>query len=188
MSIRWFLIAGVILWLVYEYASPGWSDILEQYATHIKFIGGVLVVIGLLCLPSVESVAMQHPSIYSLLRQYAADDGLNTQPTQSLRDDSVQGMQQRVSAGMQLAGADEKQAQSFVTPTPNVAEATTHAKATPQKTTINEWLTEHAPSLRMSVASGQGWKCKQCDGRLYADFCIQHHGAVCHACANAQQS
>lgn len=182
MSIRWFLIAGVIIWLVYEYASPEWGDVLEKYATHIKFIGGVLVVIGLLCLPSVESVAMQHPSIYSLLRQYATDDGLNTQQTQSLRDDSAQGMQQRVSAGMQLAGADKDNAQVFVTPTLNVV-GTNDAKVTPQ-TTINEWLTEHAPRLRMSVASGQGWKCKQCDGRLYADFCIQHHGAVCHSCAN----
>lgn len=187
MSIRWFLIAGVILWLVYEYASPEWGDVLDKYATHIKFIGGVLVVIGLLCLPSVESVAMQHPSIYSLLRQYAADDGLNVKHTQPLRDDSVQGMQQRVSTGMQLAGADKENAQVFVTPTQTVAVDTKYAKVTPQ-TTINEWLTEHAPSLRMSVASGQGWKCKQCDGRLYADFCIQHHGAVCHSCTNIRQS
>ena len=56
MSIRWFLVAGVLLWLAYEYASPLWGDLWEQYATHIKFAGGVLVVLGLLyCCPSSRS-------------------------------------------------------------------------------------------------------------------------------------
>ena len=176
MSIRWFLVAGVLLWLAYEYASPLWGSLWEKYATHIKFTGGVLVVLGLLCLPSVESLAARHPSVYALVRQYAVDDGLHTDYQQPLPV-SAQGLQARVSRGMTLAGADGDTVAPLV--------ATVAAPAPPPAPTVDAWLQASAPALRTAVASAQDWACKRCAGRLYADFRVTRGGAVCGRCESS---
>ena len=102
ISIRWILVIGVICWLGYEYAAPLINHIWTQYAIHIKFMIGVVVVFCLLCLPSIENLARTYPSIYTLIRQFVIDDGLHTDYQQSLpiSNDSVR---QRVQRGMTLA-------------------------------------------------------------------------------------
>ena len=76
MLIRFVLIGLVVIWLSYEYASPFWIDLWTRYNMHIKFAAGICVVFVLLCSPSIEDLAIQNPSIYALIRQYAVDDKL----------------------------------------------------------------------------------------------------------------
>lgn len=172
-SVRWLLVAGVLVWLGHEYATPLWTALWDQYATHLKFAFGVTLVLGLLCMPSVESLAQRHPSVYALVRQFAVDDGLHTDYTTPIPM-STAGVHDRVHRGMLMGGATAPPAVQGLSAAPPPVVA-----APPSVDTL---LQARAPDLRKRLASAQQWKCAACDGPLCATYRVTANGAVCARC------
>lgn len=175
MSIRWLIVAVILLWLMYEYISPLWYTLWEKYSTHIKFICCALIVMCVISLPSVESLAIQYPSVYTLVRQFAIDDGIHTEYyKKQTQSEELEGVHTRVNSGMTLAGADSDGSNASV-----ITKSHTQRISS---SSIDSWLREHAPTLRTSIASSQHWTCKNCAGKLYSNFCVISSGAICGQC------
>ena len=95
MWLRCTIVALVVLWLLYEYTLPQWtttlSTIWSSYSTYIKFGLGGLAIVVVMLLPSLETVARNHQSVYTMLREFLVNDqyvghfepGVQTSPTSS---------------------------------------------------------------------------------------------------------
>lgn len=78
MWLRCTIVALVVLWLLYEYTLPQWtttlSTIWSSYSTYIKFGLGGLAIVVVMLLPSLETVARNHQSVYTMLREFLVND------------------------------------------------------------------------------------------------------------------
>ena len=68
MSIRWVIIIGILLWLIYEYTQHMWISIWQIDSKTIKCGIGVLLIVILLLAPSIEDL-VKNTNVHDFLKK-----------------------------------------------------------------------------------------------------------------------
>ncbi len=214
MWLRCTIVALVVLWLLYEYTLPQWtttlSTIWSSYSTYIKFGLGGLAIVVVMLLPSLETVARNHQSVYTMLREFLVNDQyvghfepgvqtspalssssppvLPTRPTQSFTQDAHARAQFR--DGVKLSRGDanipdseqdeHRLSNGLPSSMPSASPLSTHQQRFP----TDAMLRRTAPDVRQKVADSQGRLCVACKtGLSGAEFVVVDRGAACMTCA-----
>lgn len=209
MWLRCTIVALVVLWLLYEYTLPQWtttlSTIWSSYSTYIKFGLGGLAIVVVMLLPSLETVARNHQSVYTMLREFLVDDqyvghfepgvpSANTSSfgtSQSFTQDAHARAQFR--DGVKLSRGDanipdsEQDEQRLSNGLPSSMPSATSGSPLSthqQRFPTDAMLRRTAPDVRQKVADSQGRLCVACKtGLSGAEFVVVDRGAACMTCA-----
>lgn len=216
MWLRCTIVALVVLWLLYEYTLPQWtttlSTIWSSYSTYIKFGLGGLAIVVVMLLPSLETVARNHQSVYTMLREFLVNDQyvghfepgvqtspalssssppvLPTRPTQSFTQDAHARAQFRDGVKLSRGDANIPDSEQDEHRLSNgLPSATSASSASPlsthqQRFPTDAMLRRTAPDVRQKVADSQGRLCVACKtGLSGAEFVVVDRGAACMTCA-----
>jgi hypothetical protein len=171
MQFRWILVLVVVLWVLYEFASPSLQHLWTTHHLHIKFGLGIAGVLMLLCLPSLESLL-----------------NTNTQLTEHIRGILFYhaphaSVQSRIANGVHMArgGTEDIAPPTLPQSTPHTAPHTP-APHTPAPHTAPHTALRLTDTLRTKIAAAQHWKCERCRQPLCSNFIIHATGAVCSPC------
>ena len=210
MWLRCTIVALVVLWLLYEYTLPQWtttlSTIWSSYSTYIKFGLGGLAIVVVMLLPSLETVARNHQSVYTMLREFLVDDQYvghfepgvpsanSSSPigtSQSFTQDAHARAQFR--DGVKLSRGDanipdsEQDEQRLSNGLPSSMSSISSASPLSthqQRFPTDAMLRRSAPDVRQKVADSQGRLCVACKtGLSGAEFVVVDRGAACMTCA-----
>ena len=73
MSIRWLVIIGIGIWLIYECTNHVWVNVWTVYSKNIKCVFALIIILILLFAPSLETI-IQNNNIQSYLQKMLVDD------------------------------------------------------------------------------------------------------------------
>jgi len=160
MQLRWILVIGIVVAFVYQAVQPYCSDVWLQYRAHLKFAVCLALCIGVLLMPSMNTVLHRNRDVVQHFMMHLRDGT-------GASGDVVGDRLERMTEGSRIASvADPDPFDNNMDPIP----AQMVKAVVPVSLARGAARAQLGDIERRTVAARQQWKCGQCRTPLNAEY------------------